>query len=105
MARMKLFAVALAMVSVPAFATDSGTANIVAGAALAILGGTPPDQDKPKDHYFPPNTGVRNGGAIQSCGTDDIGQRYPGFTQTYCRVSPNAESSPLHPVQKDKSGS
>ena len=105
MAQIKWFAVALAAVAAPTFAMENVIARVGEVVALSLLGGTGPDQDKPADHYFVHNDGVQKGGAIQSCGSDDIGQRYPGFTQTYCRVSPNSEFSPQHTVRKDKAGS
>ncbi len=105
MARMKWIAVALAVVTAPAIAIENDVARIGEVVALSLLGGTGPEQDKSADHYFVHDDGVRKGGAIQPCGADDIGQRYPGFTQTYCRLSPNAESSSQHPVRKDKAGS
>lgn len=91
MIRIKWSALALAVVAAPAFATVSGSASVGEAIALAMLGVTAPDDGQSKNHYFPPDNGVRKGGAMQSCGSDDIGQSYPGFKGTYCRISPKAE--------------
>jgi len=101
-ARLKWFVLALAVVTVPASATWSGAANVVETAAFGMLGGT--EHEEQKDHHVEPNNGVRRGGAMRPCGSDEIGQFYPGFPGAYCRVNPK-ESSPQTPAQKDKVGS
>ena len=106
MARIKWFALAFAAITAPAFAGVGLVAGLdAANIGLAMLGGDASNQEKPKDHWFDPDKGVRKGGAMQSCGSDEIGQSYPGFTGTYCRASPNAGSSPQHPARRDKAGS
>jgi len=95
MARLKWFALALAAVTAPAFAGTGLAAGLdVARIGMAMVGDGS-NQEKPKDHWFDPNKGVRKGGAMQSCGSDEVGQSYPGFTGTYCRVGPPENAFPI----------